>query len=116
MAQRKYADDSRYRNLCFEQCHVRLAQPGLAYPIVSYFATHPTIQKTGLDDQGLPATSKSNGIIVEILNGVREERYWSKLPEKVRIDALKRAGYGIMEDEDVQVGRDGDGSKKRRKG
>lgn len=78
-----------------------------------YFNTHTTIQSTALDGEGSAdhQGDSSRPIIVEIVAGLKEDLYWGKLPEKVRTDALRKAGYIVDEPDGGHVGR-----KRRRKG
>ncbi|KAI0371433.1 hypothetical protein BV20DRAFT_1043140 [Pilatotrama ljubarskyi] len=78
-------------------CHLRLSTPRHAQTLVSAFQTHPIIQKQGLDSSGtlLPEGSsdeeRAKAISMEIVQGTREELYWSKVPEKVRREAVRKA-------------------------
>jgi len=63
-------------------------------------------------------SATGEGIVLELLNGRREEMYWESLPDKVRALALQRAqaqkpqrGEGDV----VQVDDMGNGERKRRK-
>lgn len=64
---------------------------------------------------------EEGGIVLELLDGRREEMYWSCVPDKVRALAVQRArahqtrkkGDGDDEDEDASIG--GVAERKRRK-
>ena len=62
-------------------------------------------QVNGLDNAGVSLSSRtSNNIEVELIQGIKEEVYWNKVPEKVRKQALSKAypevtnGVGQHED------------------
>jgi xRRM domain len=44
-----------------------------------------------LDDVGAPSLNCENSYVkVEIVSGAKEEVYWEKIPEKVRLNALDK--------------------------
>ncbi|KAH7343205.1 hypothetical protein B0J17DRAFT_641436 [Rhizoctonia solani] len=90
-----------------DSAHVRLRTPSDATRLANYFSEHNLVQKDGLDDTG--QETDSNSIEAEVVLGTREVNYWAKVPEKVRMEAVAKAGLGSR-------GEDGDeGGKGRRK-
>jgi hypothetical protein len=60
--------------------------------LTNYFSERELSQKDGLDDTG--QESDTNAIEAEVVLGAREVNYWAKVPEKVRMDAVAKAGLG----------------------
>jgi hypothetical protein len=85
-----------------------------AQRLLSHFTQEPVRQLNGLDDAGELVTDGEIPIMVERVEGKREEIYWEKVPERLRREGVKRL-VGITEAE----GRDGEyggRSKRRRRG
>ncbi|KAI0774671.1 hypothetical protein BD413DRAFT_472079 [Trametes elegans] len=76
-------------------CHLRLSAPHHARALVSAFEARPLAQRSGLDSTGAPPAEagpdSARAIAAEVVAGTREELYWSKVPEKVRREAVRRA-------------------------
>ncbi|KAH9884926.1 hypothetical protein C8Q73DRAFT_718494 [Cubamyces lactineus] len=115
-------------------CHLRVSAPHHAQTLVSAFQTRPIVQRQGLDDAGAPLPPDSNregtikAIEMEVVRGTREELYWSKVPEKVRREAVRKAiaqtsssqsgdadGEGAQEDADTAGEPQGKRKRKRRR-
>ncbi|CAE6422208.1 unnamed protein product [Rhizoctonia solani] len=75
-----------------DSAHVRLRTPTDATLLTNYLSEHKLSQKDGLDDTG--QESSTNPIEAEVVLGTREVNYWARVPEKVRIDAVAKAGLG----------------------
>ncbi|CCO27520.1 hypothetical protein BN14_01500 [Rhizoctonia solani AG-1 IB] len=75
-----------------DSAHVRLRTPADATLLTDYFSERELSQKDGLDDTG--QESDTNAIEAEVVLGAREVNYWAKVPEKVRMDAVAKAGLG----------------------
>ncbi|KAL7282770.1 hypothetical protein ACG7TL_004246 [Trametes sanguinea] len=105
---------------------------GMTSALVSAFGSHPIVQRQGLDDTGArlpddcPEDERATAISVEVVQGTREELYWSKVPEKVRREAVRKAiaqtssqggdGTGEVADGDgVAADGEGQGGKRKRK-
>ena len=101
-----------------------MSTPAHAHLISQHFTQNPTVQGRGLDDSGTPISSMNPGmkaIIIEVVEGKREEVYWQKVPDKVRRQAVEKAilalsggtgGDGVNEETEREEGRR---RKKRRK-
>ncbi|KAI0329662.1 hypothetical protein GY45DRAFT_1324801 [Cubamyces sp. BRFM 1775] len=120
-------------------CHLRVSAPHHAQTLVSAFQARPLVQRQGLDDTGVPLSPDSGSeddekstaakaIEMEVVSGTREELYWSKVPEKVRREAVRKAiaqmsasergdanGEGAQEDADAAGEHDGKRKRKRRR-
>ncbi|KAI9057683.1 hypothetical protein FKP32DRAFT_1660778 [Trametes sanguinea] len=112
-------------------CHLRLSAPHHAQALVAAFHSQRVVQRQGLDDTGTPLPEdctedeRATAISVEIVQGMREELYWSKVPEKVRREAVRKAiaqtsshgGDETGEDvgEDGAADGEGQGGKRKRK-
>lgn len=57
--------------------------------LVKHFAANSIKQSSGLDAVGVSASS--GAITMELVQGVKEELYWNKVPEKVRNQAVQKA-------------------------
>lgn len=68
---------------------MRVANEGYAEALVNHFITNPVKQAGGLDAAGTPTST--NAITMELVQGVKEELYWNKVPEKVRNQAVQKA-------------------------
>ncbi|CAE6533749.1 unnamed protein product [Rhizoctonia solani] len=89
-----------------DSAHVRLQTPADATLLTNYFSEHKLAQKDGLDDTG--QESDANPIEAEVVLGAREVNYWAKVPEKVRMEAVAKAGLGVKSE-------DGDGGERGRR-
>ncbi|KAL5636411.1 hypothetical protein ACGC1H_000394 [Rhizoctonia solani] len=89
-----------------DSAHVRLRTPEDAMRLANYFSEQKFVQKDGLDDAG--QETEANPIEAEVVLGTREANYWAKVPEKVRMEAVVKAGLGGR-------GEDGDGGGKGRR-
>ncbi|QRV88161.1 RNA binding motif domain-containing protein [Ceratobasidium sp. AG-Ba] len=76
-----------------DSAHIRLRTPDDASTLVAHFTSHPLSQQDGLDSEG-HAANKGGAIEMEVVSGVRETNYWEKVPEKIRMAAVSRAGLG----------------------
>ncbi|KAI0638658.1 hypothetical protein C8Q77DRAFT_1048031 [Trametes polyzona] len=74
-------------------CHLRLSAPDHAHTLIEALRAHPLLQRDGLDSTGSPPAEDTQhaAISAELVEGTREELYWSKVPEKVRREAVRRA-------------------------
>ena len=99
---------------------MRVASSEHSGKLVSYFASHSTVQTDALDDKGAVASEHAQlrPLVVELLDGRQEEVYWGQVPEKVRkqavAKALSAAGLGARPDmggEEIAIGR----KRRRRK-
>ncbi|KAJ7589965.1 hypothetical protein C8J56DRAFT_936570 [Mycena floridula] len=98
-----------------DTCHLRLAAPRYANVLVEYFAKHLLRQSSGLDKTGTPTTNSP--LSLELVPNMPEELYWSKVPEKVRREAVAKAvrltnGNATKNDAEAE---EGNGRKRRRK-
>ncbi|KAI0355487.1 hypothetical protein OH77DRAFT_1480149 [Trametes cingulata] len=110
-------------------CHIRLSTPHHALTLVSAFQTRPVVQSQGLDSAGTPVPEgcseeeRAKAISMELVQGTREELYWSKVPEKVRREAVRKAiaqagsGEGEAGEQDQAGEEDAgqEGGKRKRK-
>lgn len=58
------------------------------------FHTLPLVQRQGLDSTGTEGDAEGGEIkpiSMEVVEGAREELYWSKVPEKIRREAVRKA-------------------------
>ncbi|KAH9939959.1 hypothetical protein B0H21DRAFT_583441 [Amylocystis lapponica] len=80
-------------NKGMETCYLRLATPQQTALLIAFFESHPTAQLRGLDNAGTPVTSatQAKALVLEVVDGTREELYWTKVPEKVRRQAVERS-------------------------
>ena len=84
------------------QCHIRLKTPRHAQVLVNHFSSNPTLQSRGLDDAGINLSKSSSdlgkAIKMEVVQGIREEVYWEKVPPKVRQQALTQSNQSLPGD------------------
>ncbi|CDO77216.1 hypothetical protein BN946_scf184747.g29 [Trametes cinnabarina] len=120
-----YVDYSKGMN----SCHLRLSAPRHAQALVSAFQARAIVQRQGLDDAGTvlpddsPEEERAKAISTEIVQGTKEELYWSKVPDKVRREAVRKALVQMSSTSDDTTGEaaedaaedDGQGSKRKRK-
>ncbi|KAJ7073773.1 hypothetical protein C8F01DRAFT_2452, partial [Mycena amicta] len=84
-----------------DSCHLRLTSSTHANALVRHFTDKPIVQGAG------EALVKA-----ELVTGTREEVYWERVPEKVRMQAMKRmSGRELGQEENGSIGRE----RKRRK-
>ena len=80
------------------KCFLRVKSPREASTLVEHFNTHLLAQSTGLDADGVVPSVQTKPIVMELIEGKKEELYWEKVPEKARRqavqDALRLAGGG----------------------
>ncbi|EGO02291.1 hypothetical protein SERLA73DRAFT_104689 [Serpula lacrymans var. lacrymans S7.3] len=82
-----YVDFSKGMDSCF----LRLSTPEHTHIMTEHFLINPTTQFQGLDDKGRTPGPTDKTIIVEVVQGRKEELYWEKVPEKVRRQAVQKA-------------------------
>lgn len=73
---------------------MRLSAPYHARALVTAFHSRPLVQRQGLDSTGAEGDVEGEGIkpiSMEVVEGAREELYWSKVPEKIRREAVRKA-------------------------
>ncbi|OBZ70321.1 hypothetical protein A0H81_09605 [Grifola frondosa] len=108
-------------NKGMETCYLRLATASHTGILEEAFRTRPVAQMQGLDSTG-SLSSSGKAISIEIVDGTREEIYWSKVPEKVRREAVQKAislsstqsaDYGNAQD--IHDSTEGKRKRKRRK-
>ncbi|GBE80054.1 hypothetical protein BKA93DRAFT_730353 [Sparassis latifolia] len=80
-------------NKGMKTCYLRLTTPHHTEVLTKFFAINPKIQSLGLDSSGTDASAmnKDKTIAMEVVDGTREELYWTKVPEKVRRQAVEKA-------------------------
>jgi len=49
------------------------------------------VQSTGLDVDGTAPSASKKPIVMELMEGKKEELYWEKVPEKARRQAVQNA-------------------------
>lgn len=111
-------------NKGMDTCYLRVSTPAHARLISQHFTQNPTVQDRGLDGSGTSLSSMNSGmkpVIIEMVEGTKEEVYWQKVPDKVRRQAVEKVilalsggtgGDGGKEDIERDAGRQ---RKKRRK-
>ncbi|TCD61397.1 hypothetical protein EIP91_008518 [Steccherinum ochraceum] len=102
-----------------DTCYLRLATPTHTAQLITHFSEHLTIQTSGLDNAGSTSDSPSPSkpVMMERVEGTREELYWGKVPEKVRRGAVEKAvkGVGASQEGGDEEREGGAGKRKRRK-
>ncbi|KZT70319.1 hypothetical protein DAEQUDRAFT_750444 [Daedalea quercina L-15889] len=90
-----------------DTCYLRLASARYTRLLTAFFTAHPTAQSSGLDTTGVAPSAGTNlkPITLEVVEGMREELYWNKVPEKVRRQAVEKA----MTTADIQPQQAGHG-------
>ena len=73
------------------KCFLRIRSPREASALVEHFDTHSLAQSTGLDADGVVPSMQMKPIIMELIEGKKEELYWEKVPEKARRQAVQSA-------------------------
>ena len=108
----------------YMQCYLRVSTPAHARLISQHFRQNSTVQDRGLDDSGTSISSMNSRlkpVIIEVVEGKREEIYWQKVPDKVRRQAVEMAilalsgGTGDDGGKEETERKDGRKKKKRRK-
>ncbi|KAF8318107.1 hypothetical protein DL93DRAFT_429236 [Clavulina sp. PMI_390] len=96
-----------------DSCHIRLTDPGISQRVGEYFSTQALYQLNGLaDTPSLDGDKSSKPVHVEVVTGLKEELYWMKLPEKVRLEALREGGGSTS---DSGPSHQGAGNRKRQR-
>jgi len=95
-------------NKGMDSCYLRLASPRHTSILTDHFTSHPTAQTRGLDDMGTSPVDTHAALVIEIVQGKKEELYWEKVPEKVRRQAVQKAiselqAKELLLDEDVTM-------------
>ncbi|KAI0677726.1 hypothetical protein C8Q78DRAFT_962759 [Trametes maxima] len=110
-----------------DTCYLRVSTPAHAHTLVSAFAApRRVVQRQGLDNAGEADGGEGarKGIEMELVGGTREELYWSKVPERVRREAVRKAiaraadgggGEGGDDAERDLAVEDGAGEQERRR-
>ncbi|KAG8783864.1 hypothetical protein FRC12_019279 [Ceratobasidium sp. 428] len=98
-----------------DSAHIRFRTPPDASTFVECFTSHFLTQRDALDSEGEPC-EKEVAIEAEIVSGIREMNYWEKVPEKVRMAAVGRAGLGGGGDDAGGGGGDRGRRKRQRRG
>jgi hypothetical protein len=76
------------------QCHVRVADPAAADVLEGYFADNMLAQLAASDEQEAKPPTSTKPIVVERVQGHKEELYWEKVPEKIRRAAVDKIRIG----------------------
>ena len=71
------------------QCHVRLSSPDHAKLLVDYFTANRVVQVDGQDATGREGEAQG-WIVAQVVTGRLEEMYWDKVPERIRVDVMRR--------------------------
>lgn len=71
------------------KCFLRIRSSGEASTLVECFNTNSLAQATGLDADGAAPSASAKAIVLELVEGKKEELYWEKVPEKVRQQAVQ---------------------------
>lgn len=74
-----------------QKCFLRIRNPGEASTLVEHFRDNSLIQATGLDADGAAPSASGKRILMELVEGKKEELYWEKVPEKARLQAVQNA-------------------------
>ncbi|KAI0717963.1 hypothetical protein C8Q72DRAFT_789418 [Fomitopsis betulina] len=103
-----------------DTCYLRLASARHTQVLTEFFAAHPKAQINGLDTSGSIPSLVSNGkvIALEIVEGTREELYWTKVPEKVCRQAVEKAAVATGAQSESGGGEEveaADSDKRKRK-
>lgn len=70
---------------------MRLATPKHAQSLAAHFSANLIAQTDGLDDKGGEFTKANAAIVMEVVEGKREQLYWERVPEKIRRQAVQNA-------------------------
>ena len=96
------------------KCFLRIKSPKEASALVEHFRTNLLAQATGLDADGVAPSAPKKPIVIELVEGKKEELYWEKVPEKARRQAVQNA-LKLSGDVDVPTENLSQPSKRRRK-
>ena len=96
------------------KCFLRIRSPKEASALVEHFRTHLLAQSTGLDADGVAPSGPKKPIVIELVEGKKEELYWEKVPEKTRRQAVQNA-LKLSGEPDAQTENPSQPSKRRRK-
>ncbi|KAJ7766631.1 hypothetical protein B0H16DRAFT_1242813, partial [Mycena metata] len=77
-------------NKGIDSCYLRLTTASHAKTLVAHFAQNSTVHVDALDDSGTPSR-EGKSVEAELVLGKKEEVYWEKVPEKVCLQAVKKA-------------------------
>ncbi|KAI0065850.1 hypothetical protein BV25DRAFT_1913284 [Artomyces pyxidatus] len=107
-------------NKGLDTCYLRLASQRYAEALVAYFQGRRISQSDALDARGVESSEKP--VLLELLQGRKEELYWDHVPEKVRRQAVLKAITTLsngqsVDDGHASVAPTGEGApgRKRRK-
>ena len=106
--------DSRGLMGTFYKCFLRIRNPEEASTLVEHFSAHLLAQSTGLDADGVVPSAPKKPIVMELVEGKKEELYWEKVPEKARRQAIQNV-LKLSNNTDTPVGNPSPPSKRRRK-
>ena len=73
------------------KCFLRIRSPREASALVEHFNAHLLAQSTGLDADGVVPSAQTRPIVMELIEGKKEELYWEKVPERARRQAIQNA-------------------------
>jgi len=96
------------------KCFLRIRSPKEASALVEHFRTNLLAQATGLDADGVAPSALKKPIVIELVEGKKEELYWEKVPEKTRRQAIQNA-LKLSGDAGVPTENLSQPSKRRRK-
>ncbi|KAF9651930.1 hypothetical protein BDM02DRAFT_3110066 [Thelephora ganbajun] len=102
-------------NKGMDSCFLRIRSPKEASTLVEHFRINLLAQSAGLDADGVVPPAPTKHIVMELVEGKKEELYWEKVPEKARRQAIQNA-LGLSGDTDTPPGTHSLPSKRRRKG
>ncbi|KAH9833803.1 uncharacterized protein C8Q71DRAFT_860076 [Rhodofomes roseus] len=102
-----------------DTCYLRLASARHTQLLTAFFAANSKAQNGGLDTTGVapsPGTTLK-AVTLEVVEGIREELYWNKVPEKVRRQAVEKAtATSTASDQPENVGEEAfEPAEKKRK-
>ena len=95
------------------KCHVRLSSPVYAKLLVDYFTANRVVQVDGQDAKGREGEAQGC-IAAQVVTGRLEEIYWDKVPERIRVDAMRRVQQQDAAPAEQGI-RDGPSDRKRKK-
>jgi len=96
------------------KCFLRIRNPKEASTLVGHFTTNLLAQSTGLDTDGAAPSAPRKPIVMELVEGKKEELYWERVPEKARRQAVQNA-LKLSADTDTPTETLSPPSKRRRK-
>ncbi|KAJ7080427.1 hypothetical protein B0H15DRAFT_787274 [Mycena belliarum] len=102
-------------NKGMDSCYLRLTTPSHATTLMAQFSENHVVHASGLDDSGCPGQANEKHVEVELVLGKREEVYWEKVPEKVRLQAVQKALGQVNAPPGENDGEAGDGRRRQRK-